>query len=82
MIPAHIVAVTTTTGDLLCRIEQALARVAPGCTVHVSTRDDDPDQPLPIGVWIDGPGGIDLIGSGEVLSEALSDALEEVRTWA
>lgn len=77
--------------DLLDDLRTSLAACAPGCTVSVTDRRDDPEQPAAFGVWVTGTvdgaaseddTDMDLVGAGDTLADALEDALETVDGWA
>jgi hypothetical protein len=55
----------------------------PAGMVEITSREDDPEQPSPFGVWfaVDGDMGhpdTDLLGAGDSPSEALADALRSI----
>lgn len=65
--------------DLADRLEILLD--AYGCTFDVEYSPDG-ETPMPYGVWArGGASGDDLLGAGEVMSEALAEAIAGVRRW-
>jgi hypothetical protein len=82
MIKSNDSGLPATSVKLFAQIEGQLAQAAQhNWSLYATDRNDDEEQPEAFGVWIEGPEGLDLYGTGNTLDEALADTLKTVASW-